>query len=229
MQFTGKYISVSYQDVSYTLFNQRSREWTHTYEYQGNGSKLCNAGCGIFSTLHAAQYLGGACVLTPEELADFSCKTGGRGDDGTDRPALLSAMEQAGLARQMGFSYHGAGLRNNLEALHDALMQGDGALCNLRPGHIVALLGARRENGEAQVLAMDSYSESGDARILPVLRGCLPGSEIISPLRNNEGVCGGLQLTYGLYWAALDTVRDFNLLHRLPQAEDREEFRRYFR
>ena len=93
----------------------------------------------------------------------------------------------------------------------------------------MALLGARRENGEAQVLAMDSYSESGDARILPVLRGCLPGSEIISPLRNNEGVCGGLQLTYGLYWAALDTVRDFNLLHRLSQAEDREEFRRYFR
>lgn len=215
MQFTGKYISVSYQDVSYTLFNQRSREWTHPYEYQGNGSKLCNAGCGIFSTLHAAQYLGGACVLTPEELADFSCKTGGRGDDGTDRPALLSAMEQAGLARQMGFSYHGDGLRNNLEALHDALMQGDGALCNLRPGHIVALIGARVMDGEKQVLAADPYSESADERLRGVIRECISGSEIVSRIVAPDGiVCGALQ-SYALYWAALKTVRDFNLLHRL--------------
>lgn len=215
MQFTGKYISVSYQGVSYTLFNQRSREWTHPYEYQGNGSKLCNAGCGIFSTLHAAQYLGGACVLTPEELADFSCKTGGRGDDGTDRPALLSAMEQAGLARQMGFSYHGDGLRNNLEALHDALMQGDGALCNLRPGHIVALIGARMMDGEKQVLAADPYSESADERLRGVIRECISGSEIVSRISTPDGiVCGALQ-SYALYWAALKTVRDFNLLHRL--------------
>lgn len=228
MHATGKYIFVEYAGVPLTLCNQRCREWRHPYGYQGSAATLSSAGCGVFATAHATQYISGRFLL-PDALAEFSLQNGGRGDDGTDRPALLSAMEKSGLAAACGFSYHFDGLLNDREQLFSHLLAGGVALCNLRPGHIVALLGARRENGEAQALAMDSYSESGDARILPVLRGCLPGSEIISLLRNNEGVCGGLQLTYGLYWAALDTVRDFNLLHRLSQAEDREEFRRYFR
>ena len=209
MHATGKYIFVEYAGVPLTLCNQRCREWRHPYGYQGSAATLSSAGCGVFATAHATQYISGRFLL-PDALAEFS-------------------LEKSGLAAACGFSYHFDGLLNDREQLFSHLLEGGVALCNLRPGHIVALLGARRENGEAQVLAMDSYSESGDARILPVLRGCLPGSEIISPLRNNEGVCGGLQLTYGLYWAALDTVRDFNLLHRLSQAEDREEFRRYFR
>lgn len=215
MQTTGKCISVSYQGRTYTLFNQRSREWTYPYEYQGNGSKLCNAGCGVFSTLHAAQYLGEKCVLTPEELADFSCKTGGRGDDGTDRPALLSALEQAGIARKMGFFYAGDGLRNDLDALHDALLRGNGALCNLRPGHIVALIGGRIVDGERQVLAADPYSESADERLRSVVRQCVAGSEIVSPVLAADGVVCGYLESYALYWTALKTVRDFNLLHRL--------------
>lgn len=214
MQLTGRYIPVMYQGISYTLYNQRCREWTHPYAYQGNGSVLSNAGCGIFSTLHAAQYLGGK-MITPEELADFSCQNGGRGDDGTDRPALLAAMEKTGLAARLGFSYAMDGLRNDQEKLHQALMQGDAALCNLRPGHIVALIGARIQNGEKQVLAADPYSESADERLRGVVRECVPGSEVFSAIQTADGTLCGVHMSYALFWTALTTVRDFNLLHRL--------------
>ncbi|MBE5785984.1 MAG: hypothetical protein E7324_00415 [Clostridiales bacterium] len=214
MNATGKYITVDYQGTHYDICNQRSREWNHPYEYQGCGETLSNAGCGIFSIAHAACFLNGERVI-PEELADFSCENGGRGDDGTDRPALLAAMQEKGMAEKCGFSYNFDGLRNDLDTLHDHLMQGNAALCNLRVGHIVALTGARIVNGEKQVLAADPYSESADPRVRDAVRECIPGSEIISPIRNRQDLICGWQQTHALFWVALSTVRDFNLLYKI--------------
>ncbi len=213
MNVTGKSISVTYHGTNYTLYNQRCREWTHPYAWQGKGT-LTDSGCGVFSIANAVCFLGGERV-NPEELADFSCQHGGRGDDGTDRPALLSALETKGLARKYGFSYDFDGLRNDLDTLYAHLAAGNAALCNLRPGHIVALVGARTVDGEKQVLAADPYSESADERVKSAVRDCVPGSEIISPLMNERGDVCGFQLTYALFWVSLSTVRDFNLLHRV--------------
>ena len=211
---TGKYIPVDYQGVHYELCNQRCREWTHPYAYQNNGSTLTNAGCGIFAIANAAWYLGGERVI-PEALADFSCQYGGRGDDGTDRPALLSAMQERGLAQRHGFSYRFDGLRNDLDTLRAHLLSGGAALCNLRVGHIVALVGGRVMNGEAQALAADPFSESADDRVKDAVRECVPGSEVVSAVKNEAGVICGWQVTYAMFWVSLSTVRDFNLLHRL--------------
>ncbi|MBR1584701.1 MAG: hypothetical protein IJ662_04100 [Clostridia bacterium] len=214
MELTGKYISVDYDGIHYELGNQRCRDWTHPYEWDHNGSTLTNAGCGIFSIVNAAQYLRGERV-DPEKLADFACQTGGRDDTGTDRPTLLAAMQAHGLAARHGFAYQGDGLRNDLDTLHDHLLRGGAALCNLRVGHIVALIGGRTVNGEKQVLAADPFSESADERVRAAVRECIPGSEVISPIKNDAGLICGYQQTYALFWAALSTVKDFNLLHRL--------------
>lgn len=213
MEITGKTISGVYQGVPYTLYNQRCRAWTHPYAWQGKGT-LTDSGCGIFTIANAAWFLGGEPVI-PEELADFSCKNGGRGDDGTDRPALLAAMEKAGLARKHGFSYRFDGLRNDLDILHDHLLQGNAATCNLRVGHIVALVGARTVDGEKQVLAADPYSESADSRVIAAVRECIPGSEIVSPVKNERGETCGFLTSYALFWCSLSTVRDFTLLYRV--------------
>lgn len=216
MNVTGKYIPVDYEGIHYELCNQRCREWTHPYAYQNNGSTLTNAGCGIFSVANAAWYLKGEPVC-PEELADFACQYGGRGDDGTDRPVLLATMMEHGLAKKHGFSYNFDGLRNDLDTLHDHLLQGGAALCNLRVGHIVALIGARVVDGEKQVLAADPYSESADDRVKNAVREVIPGTEVISPIKNEMGLICGYQQTHAMFWCALSTVRDFNLLHRLDQ------------
>lgn len=214
MDYSGKYIPVDYGGKRYILLNQRCRQWSHPYEWAHDGSTLSSAGCGVFSTIHASQYLGGD-PTTPEELADFACATGGRGDDGTDRPRLLAAMEEAGLARRFGFSYRMDGLRNDLNALYDHLAQGGAALCNLRPGHIVALIGGREENGEKQALAADPYSESADPRVREAVRETVAGSEVVFPIANERGIVCGQQTAYALFWVSVATVRDFNLLHRL--------------
>ncbi len=210
---TGKTIQVCYRGKEYTLFNQRSPAWTHPYAWEGEGT-LTDSGCGIFSLANAAQFLGGEPVV-PEDLADFSCQNGGRGDDGTDRPALLAAMETQGLARKHGFSYRYDGLRNDLDTLYAHLLSGGAALCNLRPGHIVALVEARERNGEKQVLAADPYSESADDRVKNAVRECIPDTGIISPIHNAQGLTCGFLYSHALFWVGICTVRDFNLLHRL--------------
>ena len=216
MNVTGKYISVTYQGIHYALCNQRCPEWSHPYPYQNDGATLSSAGCGIFSIAHAAAYLGGEPVI-PEALADFSCRFGGRGDDGTDRPALLGAMQREGLAAKHGFEYRFDGLRNDLDTLHDHLLRGGAALCNLRAGHIVALTGARVfPDGEKQVLAADPYSESADDRVKNAVRECIPESMVVSPIYNEQNACCGHLASYALFWASLSTVRDFNLLYPTP-------------
>lgn len=215
MQTTGKTVFMMYEGRRVRLCNQRCRDWTARYDYQGSGETLSNAGCGIFSIANALSFMHGL-EIDVDALADFSIKNGGRGDDGTDRPVLLGAMEKAGLALKYGFSYHGDGLRNDLDALFAHLQNGGAALCNLRVGHIVALVQARSVNGERQVLAADPYSESDDPRVTDNIRECIEGSEITMRTLNAQGVATGMQTHYALFWVTLATVRDFNLLYRLP-------------
>lgn len=77
MQITGKYGFVTVNGRTLRFLNQRSREWTHPYEYPPHpGGTLTSSGCGIFSACHAAEVMSGKRV-SPELLADFSCREGG--------------------------------------------------------------------------------------------------------------------------------------------------------
>lgn len=213
---TGKTIEITYLDKQMTVCNQRCKGWTHPYNHETRPqATLSSAGCGVFSTCHAAQWLGGK-TLDPERLAVFSMENGGRGDDGTDRPALLGAMQEKGLAAEFGFRYEFDGLRNDVDTLLAHLLDHCGAaLCNLRPGHIVALVDARRMGDEVQVLAIDSYSETLEPRVMPVVREVVPESVINAIKRNEKGVYLGETTQFAMYWCAPDTIRDFNLLHAL--------------
>lgn len=197
-----------------TFFNQRNREWTHPYAYQ-NEATLSSAGCGIFSLCHCAQWLTGN-VQAPEKWADFSCANGGRGDDGTDRPALLHALMTTRLNTLLGFRYEEDGLRNDVDTLYRFLYHGEGvAMCNLRPGHIVSLVAAREHGGVRQVLAIDSYSESADERIRDHVLEILPGSDITYSVKNAYGTEVGLGTAFAAYWADAALPRDFNLLYHI--------------
>ena len=209
---TGKYLYVDYQGRTLRLYNQRCRGWTQPYGYQGSDATLSSAGCGIFSIGNAVCFMNGIRV-DADSLAVFSMENGGRADDGTDRPVLLKAMQEQGLAERFGFSYRGDGLRNDLEILYGHLSHGGAALGNLRVGHIVALCRAREFQGEKQVLALDPYSETNDERVSPYVREVIPESAVISAAANDQHVITDYHMTYAMYWMPLNRVRDFNLLY----------------
>ncbi len=215
---TGKYLFADYQGRTLRLYNQRCREWTQNYGYQGSDATLSNAGCGIFSIGNAVDFLNGLRV-DADALAVFSMENGGRGDDGTDRPALLAAMQEKGLAERFGFSYRGDGLRNDLDTLYSHLLRGGAALGNLRVGHIVALCQAREEQGEKQVLALDPYSETNHEKVSPFVRQVIEESAVITAGKSENGGAVFYTLTYAMYWMPLTRVHDFNLLHPKEKPE----------
>ena len=210
---TGKFIDVHITDRVIRLYNQRCREWTHPYEYAPNpGGTLTNSGCGIFSLCECIEMLSGKRVA-PEELADFSVREGGRGEDGTDRPALLRALAAKGLDAEYGFAYQPAEQINDRELLWKCLSSGGCALTNLRAGHIVALLDCRiAEDGERQVLAMDCHSESADERIASEVREVIGESEIQYDVMNDAGVRVGKAISCGLFWVPITLAKNFDLL-----------------
>lgn len=213
---TGKSFDIIYKGKHLTVLNQRCREWDHPYDcVTPQQATLSSAGCGVFSVCHCGQWLTGK-YFEPNDIADFSMQNGGRGDDGTDRPALLGAMMKKGLARSFGFRYEFDGLLNDADRLWSHLKDRRGvALCNLRPGHIVALLEARMEKEEKQALVLDSYSETQEEKVLPLVRQVIEPSAVVSPVRNEKGCISGYRIQYALYWASMETVRDYNLLHSL--------------
>lgn len=217
MNITGKSFHVEYNGINLRYLNQRCRDWTHPYEYPPHpGGTLTSAGCGIFSACFAIQKISGQ-EVNVEALADFSCANGGRGDDGTDRPMLLKAMKEKGLLEKYGIRYDGEGHVNDHDKLWDTLSEGGCALCNLRVGHIVCLIGCRIKDGERQVLAIDSHSESGDKRIADHVREIVESSEVIAPVKNEAGLLTGYVVNYGIFWVPLALARDFNLLHPLSK------------
>ena len=166
------------------LCNQKSRDWTHPYEYQNNGEDLCDAGCGVFALVHAVEWMHDI-RLDPDAVADVSVAVGGRGDDGTDRPAMLSGMMACGYGKKCGFRYDGEGLMNDHEALWRHMnVQGNTALCNLRVGHIVALLKARETGGRREFLVIDSVAESAHEKFRDRVYEVIQSSAITYPLRN---------------------------------------------
>lgn len=210
MTGTSKPITVNGRKIMF--FNQRCKAWTHPYAYH-NDETLSSAGCGIFSLCHCAQWLTGQ-VQMPEKWADFSCANGGRGDDGTDRPALLHALMATGFNQMLGFRYDEDGLLNDRERLFDFLLHQEGvAMCNLRVGHIVALVAARVQDGRRQVLAIDSYSESASDKVKDYVAEVIPGSEVVYPVKNAAGLEVGHGMAYAAFWVDADVPRDFNLLH----------------
>ena len=199
---------------SITFFNQSSPDWTHPYAYEGHGS-LHTSGCGIFALSHGVQWLTGF-EQDPCMLADFSCTHGGRGDDGTDRPALLQALEDTGEAAKLGFHYNGDGLRNDLSTLHEFLLQKRGvSLCNLRRGHIVVLVDARIRNDALELLAIDSASESASERVRDNVCDVVKGSEIVHDVMNADQLRVGESVSYAAYWVRGTTPMDFNLLYKI--------------
>jgi len=214
MEMTGASKTISVLGRKIAFFNQRCKAWTHPYAYH-NSETLSSAGCGIFSLCHCAQWLTGQ-VQMPEKWADFSCANGGRGDDGTDRPALLHALMATGFNTTLGFRYDEDGLCNDQDTLYDFLLNKEGvAMCNLRVGHIVALVAAREVDGIKQVLAIDSYSESASEKVRDHVTEVIPGSEVVYPVRNAAGLEVGQGMAYAAFWVRADLPRDFNYLHRL--------------
>ena len=214
MLLTGTTKPITVLERNLIFFNQRSRDWTHPYPCH-NEENLSSAGCGIFSLCHCAQWLTGD-VQMPERWADFSCANGGRGDDGTDRPALLHALMETGMAERLGFRYEEDGLRNDLDTLYDLLLREECvSMCNLRVGHIVALVAAREQDGKKQVLAIDSYSESASEKVRDKVTEVLPGSEIVYEVKNGSGITVGQGVSYAAFWVDASLPRDFNLLYRI--------------
>lgn len=214
MLLTGTTKGITVLERNLIFFNQRSRDWTHPYPCH-NEENLSSAGCGIFSLCHCAQWLTGD-VQMPERWADFSCANGGRGDDGTDRPALLHALMETGMAERLGFRYEEDGLRNDLDTLYELLLREECvSMCNLRVGHIVALVAAREQDGRKQVLAIDSYSESASEKVRDKVTEVLPGSEIVYEVKNSSGVSVGQGVSYAAFWVDASLPRDFNLLYRI--------------
>ena len=217
MELTGKTRLMNYEGRTLRFCNQKSRDWTHPYEYEHNGSTLSNAGCGIFALAHAVEWMHGI-RLDPDEVAEISVAVGGRGDDGTDRPAMLQGMMDNGFAARCGFRYDGDGLLSDHELLWRHMVAGNTALCNLRVGHIVALLVARERDGKRQLLAMDSVAESAGEKVRDHVCEIVPGTEITYPIRNAAGSTVGYGESYALFWVEAELPRDFNLLHRVePQ------------
>lgn len=213
MELTGKTQEMNYEGRSLRLCNQKSREWTHPYEYEHNGSDLCDAGCGIFSLVHAVEWMHGI-RLDPDRVAEISVVVGGRGDDGTDRPAMLHGMMACGFAAECGFRYEEDGLLNDHEQLWRHMTAGNTALCNLRAGHIVALLAAREQDGRRQLLVMDSVAESAHEKVRNQVLAVVPGTEITYPIRNAADAVVGFGRSYAMFWVDAGLPKDFNLLHK---------------
>ena len=215
MHISDKIVHFNLCGMPFSFCNQSSEKWVYPYPYDGSKDDLCSAGCGIFSIVHAVECMQGF-FCPPELIAHFSVRHGGRGDDGTDRPTLLRAMEEEGLAAKLGFCYHGEDLRNDKDALWEHLMEGKGtALCNLRVGHIVTLIGGRETDNGQEVLVIDSSSETDNPAIRNMLTEVLPDSKIFKEKTNSAKIVCSKAITYAAYWAKMETVKDFNLLHIL--------------
>lgn len=218
MEYTGKWQMIEYQGKTLRLCNQSCPEWTHMYNYPGipieEDDDLHRAGCGIFSTIHLIDWLTGE-KDDPDELAQFSMDNGGRGDDGTDRPMLLKAMQEAGRLTKIGMRYDFDGLLNDHDALWENLEQGGVALTNLRVGHIVAVVDHRIVDGERQLLIMDSARDSMHPNVRNSIREIIPQARVCARYKNDHGVVTQEGYHYGMFWVPIEQTKDFNLLHKI--------------
>lgn len=218
IEYTGKTKMFNYNGKELRLCNQSCPEWTHMYNYPGipreENDNLHDAGCGIFSMSHLIDWVTGE-KNDVDELAQFSMDNGGRGDDGTDRPMLLKAMQEAGRLTAIGLRYDFDGLCNDHDALWQTMEEGGCALTNLRVGHIVAVVDHRLKDGERQLLIIDSSRDSVHPSMRGDIREVVPGSEIYAQYINRNGVRTGGGEHYAMYWVPITRTSDFNLLHKI--------------
>ena len=218
MQYTGKWQMVEYEGRQLRLCNQSCPEWTHMYNYPSIPSEadddLHRAGCGIFSMIHIIDWATGE-KHDPDELAQFSMDNGGLGDDGTDRPMLLKAMQEAGRLTKLGLRYDFDGLLNDHEALWQNLEEGGYALTNLRVGHIVAIVDHRVVNGERQILIMDSARDSMHPGVRNQICEVIPQARVCARYKNDRGAITQEGYHFGMFWVTLEQASDFNLLHKI--------------
>lgn len=209
---------IEFQGKTLRLCNQSCPEWTHMYNYPGipreEDDDLHRAGCGIFSMIHLIDWISGR-KDDPDELAQFSMDNGGRGDDGTDRPMLLKAMQEAGRLEKLGLRYDGDGLLNDHEALWANLEAGGAALTNLHVGHIVAIVDHRMQDGERQILIMDSARDSMHPAVRNNIREIVPQARVCARYQNDHGVVTQEGYHYGMFWLPITQAQDFNLLHKI--------------
>ncbi|MBQ8537267.1 MAG: hypothetical protein IJ461_07700 [Clostridia bacterium] len=212
---TGKTKVIAYEDHTILFCYQSNPGWTHPYYYENGDENLSDAGCGIFSLCHAVEWMHGI-RLSAEEMADFSMANGGRGDDGTDRPGLLHGLMVTGMGKKIGLEYREDGLRNDLDALWEHMSTGKGtAFCNLRVGHIVAIVDARIVNGEKQLLVIDSVAESSRDMVRNHVREVIPQSLVIRHYKNKQGLYVGQEHRYAMFWVTADLPKDFNLIYKV--------------
>jgi hypothetical protein len=93
------------------------------------------------------------------------------------------------------------------------MTSGGCALCNLRVGHIVALVDFRERDGERQLLAIDSSRDSMNPHVRYRIREVVPGSGAVAEYVNSCGVRTGMDEHFAMFWVPLDMPSDFNLLH----------------
>lgn len=213
---TGPVMEVAYGGKIIQFYNQRSTLWDYPYGHDtAPKDTLHDAGCGLFSLSHAVQWMTGQ-NPDPKALSDFARTYGGRGDDGTDRPALLSALMREGKAQEWGFAYREDGLRNGEEPLWEHISINKGtALCNLRRGHIVTLIDSRVCDGERQFLVIDCHSESNHEKVKEEVRQVVSQSRVEWQLRNERGVIIGEEATFALFFVPAAMPMDYTLLHRI--------------
>ena len=215
---TGLILPVHYGNRELRIYNQRNSEWRYPYPYETSPEDtLYSAGCGLFSLNHLLQWMHGIDVNV-EELSDFACTKGGRGDDGTDRPALLTALMRHRKGEEWGFEYEGDGLRNGESDLWHHIYEKKGtALANLRKGHIVALVEGRIQHGTRQLLVIDSNSESAHEKVKDCVYEVLPDSCIHWNNRNKINMVVGEQKAYAMFWVDAALPTDYNLIHTIQK------------
>lgn len=216
---TGKELHARILERDMVIFNQHSSDWNHVYNHPVDPfDTLKTAGCGIFSICHAVEWLTGR-LLDPNELAEFSMNNAGRMYDGTNRPALLKAMQTSGMAQKNGFSYSYDEPGNDPDELYRHIVNRGVALCNLRKGHIVCLVAARTVKDVRQLLAVDSHpscvSNVQYESILEVLNDCY----IVYETKNSSGVVTGVSAQAAAFWVDVRSAFDYNLLYPLNKNE----------
>jgi len=124
-------------------------------------------------------------------------------------------MQEDGRITKIGLHYDFDGLLNDYEALWQNMLDGGCALCNLRVGHIVAIVDHREVDGERQLLVIDSARDSVHPQVRAQVRGVVEGSQMYSRYVNDNGVCSGEVMTYSMFWVPVAQTSDFNLLHKI--------------
>ncbi|MDO4547031.1 MAG: hypothetical protein Q4D04_02935 [Clostridia bacterium] len=213
ISLTGKRYSARVLGRDVILFNQHSSEWDFVYNHPVDPfDTLKTAGCGIFSICHAVEWMTGK-IIDPIELARFSMLNGARMYDGTNRPKLLMAMQRSGLAERYGFSYRGTGPQNGEDELFGHISQGGAALCNLRVGHIVAVVAARNMNSGRELLIIDSHPTTRSNAQYEAIKQAEGDAFIVYETINGSGAVTGVSAQASAFWVSASAPFNYDLMH----------------